>query len=358
MDIPQHLRCIECGLGRPVGGSLHTAVECRDNLRKKLAAVEVERDRLAALRAAESQKVVSRDERIKALLAERDEARALKVPPSVEELLSARMDAAVARAERDAALAAKKEADGHRETMSIQMADAVGDLSLIEMELDVEDDALGAVKRIVAERDTLRRSLDASATKVALLSAQAERAEAERDEALQDIADLSCVFEARFAAAMAGESTERLDQGVTSEQIAREERVVGKAIEQVGSTFMKLREDLAVAWATIKRLNRRAQEAERIANRAMEVGRDHVRAMEQINRNLLMRMDDAAKDAEDALFERIRQTIEDTICECEEIEVESKLAADARQTDFMKYMTGFADGAAACAQRLRARIGR
>lgn len=53
------------------------------------------------------------DWRGRALAAEsaRDEARALKVPPTVDELLAARMAAAVAEKERDAALAAKERAE-------------------------------------------------------------------------------------------------------------------------------------------------------------------------------------------------------------------------------------------------------
>lgn len=45
-DIPKHLRCTDCGIGRPIGGSLHTAAECRDNLRDALNKAEAEVARL------------------------------------------------------------------------------------------------------------------------------------------------------------------------------------------------------------------------------------------------------------------------------------------------------------------------
>lgn len=147
-----------------------------------------------------------------------------------------------------------------------------------------------------AERDALARSLDASASTVALLSAQVGRAEeklrhalAQLETAESDAADLAAAGLARFDAAMAGESHERLDKGVSPEMVAREHEALARVIQKLSPSIAALRARAEAAEAerdlahkTISRLNRRAQEAERIALRALRMGLDVVESMRSI----------------------------------------------------------------------------
>lgn len=101
-----------------------------------------------------------------------------------------------------------------------------------------------ALENMAVERDRLQSKIDAIRDELGNYNEMEERcvkAEAERDEALWECNELSCVFEARFAAAMAGEPSDRLDRGVTSEQIERETNAIVRVIERIGPAFTKLR---------------------------------------------------------------------------------------------------------------------
>lgn len=234
---------------------------------------------------------------------------------------------------------------------------------------------------VEAERDALARSLDASASTVALLSAQVGRVEKQLRHALarlesaeSDAADLAAVGLARFDAAMTGESSERLDRGVSPEMVVREHEALARVIEKLSPTIAALRARAEQAEAErdleAKLKGEALYQAELEADRATkaETERDEARALKvppSVDEILSTRMDAATARAErdaavaraltaEAEVARLQGEYERGLREatgvCDAVESEWK------DTDFSEPHRSLARGAVMGAKDCRARI--
>jgi hypothetical protein len=90
------------------------------------------------------------------------------------------------------------------------------------------------------EHPTQRALMDAAAL-IRAQAAEVERLRAQAADAEYELTELTCVMDAKFRAAMAGESFDDLDAGLAPETVKREQEALVRIVEKHGASFVALR---------------------------------------------------------------------------------------------------------------------